>query len=380
MSEKIRVAVIFGGRSGEHEVSLMSARNILQSLDPDRFEVIPVGITREGQWLLTGDPMKSLQVGITQAGGTPVALLTDPSRRERGLIQVGEAAGGPTGDGIDVVFPVLHGPMGEDGTIQGLLELANLPYVGSGVLGSALGMDKVAMKTAFIQAGIPTARHRLVLRREWDRVRSGRTAGEPLETLLQSLEAEFGYPCFVKPANLGSSVGVSKAHDRAELVEALDLAAHYDRRLLVEEFIDAREVECSVLGNEDPVASVPGEVVPCNEFYDYKAKYIDDASDLVIPAPLGEELTREIQRLAVSAFVALDCAGMARVDFFVQRGTNRPLVNEVNTIPGFTSISMYPKLWEATGLSQRELVTRLIELALERHEDKRRSSHRYDRG
>lgn len=405
---KPRIAVIFGGRSGEHEVSLMSARSVLQAIDRERFDVVPIGITREGRWLLLDDPARALEAGVESAGGTPVAMLGDPTRPGLSLLdgsdsssagggnavapapRAGVAAPSPALGGIEVVFPVLHGPLGEDGTVQGLLELADVPYVGAGVLASALGMDKDLMKTVFAQRGIPVPRHRLVLRGEWDRARQARTEDD----LLAEVEGAFGYPCFVKPANMGSSVGVSKAKDREGLRAALDLAAHYDRKILVEEFVDGREIECSVLGNDDPEASVPGEIVPSNEFYDYRAKYVDGQSGLIIPADLPPAVAEEVRRLAVAAFRALDCAGMARVDFFVERrarsgspegadpargGLGRVLVNEVNTIPGFTQISMYPKLWEASGLSYRDLITRLVELALERHADKSRSSRTYDR-
>ncbi|MBU0492343.1 MAG: D-alanine--D-alanine ligase, partial [Chloroflexi bacterium] len=269
---------------------------------------------------------------------------------------------------IDVAFPVLHGPYGEDGTMQGLLELADIPYVGAGVLGSALGMDKIAMKAAFAQHDLPIVPFLALKRKDWER--------DP-EAMLDRVAARFGYPCFVKPANLGSSVGITKAHDRDELRAALALAAAYDRKMLAEESIDAREIECSVLGNDDPIASVPGEVIPSREFYDYAAKYVDEDSELLIPAPIGDERTRQVRELAVRAFLALDLAGMARVDFFLERGTDRLYLNEVNTIPGFTSISMYPKLWAASGVSYTELITRLIELALERHADKQRSRTSY---
>lgn len=378
MGRKIRVGVIFGGRSGEHEVSLMSANSVIKAIDREKFDVVPIGITRQGKWLLAGDVMKALRSGIAEADGTPVALLGDPTRK--GLMRLPGGAAEPgtaepgaraIGESVDAVFPVLHGTFGEDGTVQGLLELAGIPYVGAGVLASALGMDKALMKTVFAQKGIPIAKYRVFMRHLWERDE---------EPILDEIEGEFGYPCFIKPANLGSSVGISKAHNREELIGALDLAAHYDRKIIVEEFVDAREVECSVLGNDDPVASVPGEIVPCNEFYDYKAKYIDGKSGLIIPAELSPETTREVQRLAVEAFQAIDCAGMARVDFFVTRGEGKVMVNEINTIPGFTAISMYPKLWEASGVSYQDLITRLIELAIERYRDKERSVTSYDIG
>jgi D-alanine-D-alanine ligase len=334
-----------------------------------------VGITKSGRWLTTGDPMALLSAGVDappeaedeaeqalpnlEGGGDPDLL----PRRE--LVPGLRQARFPV---VDVVFPVLHGPYGEDGTIQGLLEIADLPYVGAGVLGSALGMDKAAMKSVFKAHGLPVVEHMLVLRKAW--------AAHP-ERVLEEIEARFTYPLFLKPANLGSSVGVSKAHHREELVRGLNLAARFDRKILVEAAVNAREVECSVLGNDEPIASIPGEVVPCNEFYDYKAKYIDNASKLYIPADLPAETTKLVQELAVRAFVALDCAGMARVDFFLCRDTGKLYVNELNTIPGFTSISMYPKLWEASGIPYPELIDRLIELAIERYNDKHASETSY---
>jgi len=375
VKRKIRVAVIFGGKSGEHEVSLASARSIMAAMDKDKYEIFPVGITKSGRWLTTGDPMALLSAGVDappeaedeaeqalpnlEGGGDPDLL----PRRE--LVPGLRQARFPV---VDVVFPVLHGPYGEDGTIQGLLEIADLPYVGAGVLGSALGMDKAAMKSVFKAHGLPVVEHMLVLRKAW--------AAHP-ERVLEEIEARFTYPLFLKPANLGSSVGVSKAHHREELVRGLNLAARFDRKILVEAAVNAREVECSVLGNDEPIASIPGEVVPCNEFYDYKAKYIDNASKLYIPADLPAETTKLVQELAVRAFVALDCAGMARVDFFLCRDTGKLYVNELNTIPGFTSISMYPKLWEASGIPYPELIDRLIELAIERYNDKHASETSY---
>lgn len=364
MPQKMRVAVLFGGRSGEHEVSLMSARSVLEALDPDRFEAVPVGIARDGRWITGPDPLAQLTAAVQtrdEQAGPAGRVLTWPGGEVERVLQ-----------GVDVVFPVLHGPNGEDGTVQGLLELANLPYVGGGVAASAVGMDKGLMKAVFAAAGLPQARYQVLLRSEWQRAKAeAAAAGGPAGgAFLDQIEAAFGYPCFVKPANLGSSVGVSKAHYRAELAQALDEAGRHDRRIVVEEFIDAREIECSVLGNDRPEASLPGEIVPSSEFYDYRAKYVDGKSGLIIPAELSPDAVREVQRLAVEAFRAIDCAGLARVDFFLQRGTGRVLINEINTIPGFTSISMYPKLWEASGLPYRELITRLIELALERYREK----------
>lgn len=365
MGRKKRVAVIFGGRSGEHEVSLNSAVSVMSALDREKYEVIPVGITKEGGWLVGVDPLKAVEAGEVGHAGTPAVLLGDPTRR--GLIPVGPQQMGLTaaeGDTIDVVFPVMHGTYGEDGTIQGLLELANIPYVGAGVLASALGMDKVMMKTVFAQHGLPQARYWYCLRKDWEQDESG---------VVAEVEQRFGYPCFVKPANLGSSVGITKAHDREEFLKAMDLAACYDRKIIVEESVDAREIEVSVLGNDDPIASVPGEIIPSKEFYDYEAKYLDGLSKLIIPADLPPETTEKVRRLAVEAFKAVDCAGLARVDFFVTRSGGEVLVNEINTIPGFTKISMYPKLWEATGISYSQLLDRLIDLAVERHQDKNKS-------
>jgi len=365
---KVRVGVIFGGRSGEHEVSLASAQGIMKAINKEKYEVLPIGITKDGRWIASGDPMKALQSGLA-AGSEPVALLGDPSRR--GLMRLEESEGGLTAARlaeIDVIFPVLHGPYGEDGTVQGLLELAGIPYVGAGVTGSALGMDKLVFKDVMCAHGLPVVPYIGIKRKEWER--------DP-ETVMERIEAMLPYPMFVKPANLGSSVGVSKVHDRAELPAALDEAARYDRKLLAEKGINAREIEISVLGNDDPIASVPGEIIPCREFYDYRAKYIEENSELLIPAPIPEKTARRVRELAIQAYLAIDCAGMARVDFLLDRDDGTLYLSEVNTIPGFTPISMYPKLWEASGISYTELIDRLIELALERHEDKSRSRTSY---
>lgn len=368
---KVRVAVIFGGRSGEHEVSLASAASVMQAMDKEKYEIFPVGITRSGRWLAAGDAMQALQSGAAER-----ALLGpgEEPQTDRALEVPGQRAALVPGmeetrfPEVDVVFPVLHGPYGEDGTLQGLLELAGIPYVGAGVLGSALGMDKVAMKDVFRARGLPVADYVHLLAREW--------RSSPAEWIAR-IEAELGYPCFVKPANLGSSVGITKAHDRGELERGLEEAAQYDRKLLVERGINAREIEVSVLGNDEPEASVPGEIIPSNEFYDYAAKYLDGQSQLLIPAPISAEQTRRARELAIEAFKAVDCAGMARVDFLLCRDTGELYLNEVNTIPGFTSISMYPKLWEASGLPYPQLIDRLIELALERHEERRRLRTEY---
>ncbi len=362
---KIRVAVVFGGRSGEHEVSLASAQSVMAAMDRERYEVLPVGITRTGRWLTAGNPLQALQAGDDQTAEAPEGSQA-PATQALAPTQQPLRALVPGAEGhfpdVDVIFPVLHGTYGEDGTIQGLFEMAGIPYVGAGVLGSALGMDKVAMKDILRARGLPVVDYVSLLARDW--------RARPAE-IVARIEERLPYPVFIKPANLGSSVGISKAHNRSELEAGLDLAAEYDRRLLVEQGLNAREIEVSVLGNDDPEASVAGEVVPCNEFYDYAAKYIDDRSKLLIPAPISEEQMRQARALACEAFQLLDCAGMARVDFLLCRDTGRLYLNELNTIPGFTAISMYPKLWEASGLPYPRLIDRLIELALDRHEERR---------
>jgi len=359
-SERTRVLVLFGGQSGEHDVSLRSAQTVMRALDPSRYDIVQVGITREGHWLTGGDPMAALtaesplfQLGPNAAGNrAEVPVASEPT----------DALPAVMSGHVDVVFPVLHGPMGEDGTVQGMLELSGIPYVGSGVLGSAVAMDKAIAKTILTQAGIPQGRWIIVLRHEWER--------DP-DSIAARIANEIGFPCFTKPANMGSSVGIAKVHDASELADAISQAARFDRRIVVEQGIDARELEISVLGNDDPVASVVGEIVPSREFYDYEAKYLDDGSELLVPAPIDPEVQTEVQRIAIEAFRALDLAGMARVDFFIERGTNRLFLNEVNTIPGFTSISMYPMLWEATGMPITELVDRLVSLAVERRRERR---------
>ncbi len=377
--KKIRIGVIFGGRSGEHEISLISAESVMRALNKDKYDVLPIGITKEGRWLIGGDPLAQLKAASHTpqelTGGSPKSEVPGPKSGvpTRDLVlgtwnlELGTPSlkpRSPLAD-VDVVFPVLHGPYGEDGTVQGLLELANLPYVGAEVTASALGMDKALQKTIFRQKGIPVVDFLVVKRREWER--------EP-EAVLARVEAAPGYPCFPKPVNLGSSVGITKARHRHELRTALDIAARYDRRILVEQSAeDCREIEVSVLGNDDPIASIPGEIVPHREFYDYIAKYVDDDTELKIPADLPPQVTARVRALGVQAFLAIDCAGMARVDLFVARDFSRIYVNELNTIPGFTAISMYPQLWEASGLPYPELLDRLIELALERHADKSRS-------
>lgn len=372
-SRKIKIGLIFGGRSGEHEVSLMSARSVMNAIDREKYEVVPIGITKDGRWTLSQLP----QLTIDEEMLRPAALLGDPS--SRALMQVRAEGDRVTLSSVcelDVIIPMLHGPYGEDGTVQGLLELAGLPYVGAGVVGSAVAMDKVVFKKVMQAEGLPILPYLLVLRSEWD---------EDSAEIIERIESELEYPVFTKPANLGSSVGIRKCRSRAELEEGLAEAARFDRRLVVEQGIEAREIECSVLGNDDPMASIAGEVVPSREFYSYRAKYLDegeDASGLLIPAPIPDQLMAQVRAWAIQAYKAIDCAGMARVDFLLERegqGGRPPglYISEINTLPGFTSISMYPKLWEASGISYPELISRLIELAVERHEDKGRTEISY---
>jgi D-alanine-D-alanine ligase len=350
--KKLRVGVIYGGKSGEHEVSVASAASIIKHLDPTKYEPVPLRIEKDGRWTLgAAAPTAISAADVHHQQSTRVEAL-----------QVVEPSKAVTASGLDVIFPVLHGPFGEDGTVQGLLELANVPYVGAGVLGSAVGMDKAVMKTLFAAAGLPIVPHLVVMRREWARDARAVTA---------RVAAELRYPVFVKPANLGSSVGISKAKSDEELAAAMEVALQFDRKIVIEAGVpNAREIECAVLGNDDPQASVPGEIVPSREFYDYEAKYLDDGSKPLIPAPLTEAQVREVQRLSIEAFRAVDCAGMSRVDFLIDGTTGAMYLNEVNTIPGFTTISMYPKMWEASGLSYSDLIDRLITLALERHAEK----------
>ena len=356
---KLRVGVLFGGRSGEHEVSLRSARSVIGAFDPDRYEIVPIGIDKQGRWLL-GEASQLLLAG---SGSAAVAASLVTAEPVAGIVPRTESL-----LNLDVLFPVLHGPLGEDGTVQGLLELAGVPYVGCGVLASAVAMDKAVCKALFAVHELPQVPYLVLLRKAWDADPDG---------VLDFVESQLAYPVFVKPANLGSSVGVSKARNREQLAAAIREAARYDRKLVIEAGIDAREIEVSVLGNDEPVASLPGEVVPAREYYDYAAKYIDDDSVLLIPAPLTAEQQAEVQRLAVQAFRIVDGAGMARVDFLMDRSSGELYINEINTIPGFTSISMYPKLWEASGLPFNRLVDRLVELAVERQQDRARSETTY---
>src|ERR1700692_2508861 len=392
---KIRVGILFGGRSGEHEVSLLSAASVLNAIDKDKYEVVPIGITKDGRWLTAGDAENLLQgtlvieprhlragdPELTQpaavlARGEAVVVPPEPVYRQSGLVPFQTDAGllrraSDRAINVDVIFPVLHGTFGEDGTIQGLLELADIAYVGAGVLGSAAGMDKDVMKSLFIAAGIPIVKHITILRSAWHR--------EPKKTQ-KLVESKLRYPVFEKPANLGSSVGISKAHNRKELGPAIEEAAKFDRKIVIEQGVGgkknkAREIECSVLGNDEPSASVPGEIVPGKEFYDYNAKYLDEGSELIIPAKLTKAEMKTVQELAVQSFTAVDCSGLARVDFLMDPKTAKIFLNEINTMPGFTAISMYPKLWAASGLAYADLIDRLIQLGIERHTDKKRNQY-----
>jgi D-alanine-D-alanine ligase len=361
-SRKLRVGVLFGGRSGEHEVSLASAASIIRGLDPQKYEAVPIGITKEGHWLIGAGAQKMLPEVLRT--GQRVLMSADPT--ESALMPLD---GSPRGQKLDVVFPVIHGTFGEDGTMQGLLELAGLPFVGAGVLGSAIGMDKDIAKKLMQVAKIPVVPWMAVQRAEWER--------QPKE-IRSAIEKEFKYPVFVKPATLGSSVGMTKVHSRAELGPALDLAAEFAMKIMVERAVSAREIEVSVLGNHDPRASIPGEIVPHREFYDYAAKYLEEGTKLLIPAKLKKSEVKKVQSMAVTAFRALELSGMARVDFFIEKRGGKIFLNEVNTIPGFTSISMYPKLWEANGIPFRELVSKLIDLAMEQHQEKARTKYQIE--
>ena len=377
--KRLRIGVLYGGRSGEHEVSLASAAAVFANLDKKRYEPVPIRIDKDGRWALADRPPQAtsaaevieharLDAARPLRSGREAHFMARPGGETILSIDRAAAKGDDlgraivTGLNLDVIFPVLHGPYGEDGTIQGLLELANVPYVGAGVLASAVGMDKGMMKVVFAAAGLPVCPYRALLRADWERRRSA---------IVRELEAALGYPMFVKPANLGSSVGISKAKDSTGLAEAIDLAGSFDRKIVVEAAVPfAREIECAVLGNDDPEASLPGEVVPSREFYDYEAKYLDEASQTIVPADLPPATAGEIRRLAVAAFRAIDGAGMARVDFLLARQSGEIFVNEVNTIPGFTTISMYSKMWAASGVDYPVLLDRLIALALERHAEK----------
>src|SRR6202142_2823458 len=396
--KKLRVGILFGGRSGEHEISLLSAASVFKAIDQNKYEVVPIGITKEGKWVTSGDAERLLAgkagegARPTQAhlrAGDPEAtsatavihngesIVVPPEPHTPGASMTPFQSDAPArraSDGaitVDVIFPVLHGTFGEDGTIQGLLELADIPYVGAGVLGSAAGMDKDVMKSLFRAAGLPIVKHVTFLRSEWE---------DDPQKVRKLVESKLKYPVFVKPANLGSSVGISKAHDRKELGPAIAEAAKFDRKIVIEQGVGgkkqkAREIECSVLGNDRPQASVPGEIVPSTEFYDYDAKYLDEGSQLVIPAKLSKAETKTVQQLAISAFKAVDCSGLARVDFLMDPKTRKIYLNEINTMPGFTSISMYPKMWAASGLEYPRLIEKLIELGLERHAEKKKNQY-----
>jgi D-alanine-D-alanine ligase len=400
---KLRVGILFGGRSGEHEVSLLSAASVVNAIDKTKYEVVPIGITKDGRWLTAehaerllkgkgeeqadksvrstratqlraGDPEATPGAAVL-ARGESVVVPPEPARRDAGLAPFQTDANlrraSDRAINVDVIFPVLHGTFGEDGTIQGLLELADIAYVGAGVLGSSVGMDKDIMKSLFRAAGLPIVKHVTVLRSQFE--------GEP-KKVKKLVESKLKYPVFVKPANLGSSVGISKAHDRKELGPAIAEAAKFDRKIVIEEGVGrkkhkAREIECAVLGNEDPKASIAGEIVPCKEFYDYDAKYLAEGSELMIPAKITKAEMKTAQKLAVAAFQAVDCTGLARVDFLMDPKSRKIYVNEINTMPGFTAISMYPKLWAASGVTYPELIDRLIRLGMERHEDKKRNQY-----
>jgi D-alanine-D-alanine ligase len=357
--KRLRIGVLFGGRSGEHEVSLASAASVIRGLDPDKYEVVPIGITKEGHWLIGTSAQKMLPEVLRT--GQRVTMSADPT--DAALVRLDGSGGGQR---IDVVFPVMHGTFGEDGTIQGLLDLAGLPFVGAGVLGSAVAMDKDVAKKLLQAAKIPVVPWLCIHRHEWER-------HQP--EIIHQIEKEFPYPLFVKPATLGSSVGMTKVHSRQELPAALNLASEFAMKILVERAVNAREIELSVLGNHDPQASIPGEIVPHREFYDYAAKYLEEGTKLLIPADLKPAQAKKFQHLAVLAFRALELNGMARVDFFLGKEGGKIYLNEVNTIPGFTSISMYPKLWEASGIPFPQLIDKLIELALEQHAEKARTKY-----
>jgi D-alanine-D-alanine ligase len=365
--KRLRIGVIFGGRSGEHEVSLASAASVIRALDPAKYDVVPIGITKQGRWL-AGTTAQKMLPEVLQAGRS-VMLNADPNVAALVSADGGAPSAQRSDEGplhVDVVFPVLHGTYGEDGTVQGLLDLAGLPFVGSGVLGSAVGMDKDMQKRLFLQEGLPVGDFTAVLRSEWEQARA---------RVLRVLHKRFRFPVFVKPATLGSSVGMTKVHNRAELPPALDFAAEFAQKIVVERGIVGREIEVAVLGNDEPQASIPGEIIPHREFYDYAAKYLEEGTKLEIPAKLTRAQVRRFQEYAVRAFRTLECRGMARVDFFLERKTGRIFLNEVNTIPGFTSISMYPKLWEASGVPYRELIGRLVDLALADHREKQRTKY-----
>jgi D-alanine-D-alanine ligase len=369
-AKKLKVGIIFGGRSGEHEVSFCSASSIMKAINRNKYTVVPIGITKGGRWISPQESALALESGKIEGKNT-VILLNDPAGKILISIDNHQEFKKETWEGkLDVIFPVLHGPYGEDGTIQGLLELADIPYVGAGVAASAVSMDKELMKTIFKQKSLPVLKWLTIKRKDWQKDK---------EEILSLIQNTFEYPLFVKPTNLGSSVGITKVHRKEELEKAIDLASSYDRKILIEEGLEgAREIECSVLGNDEPQTSVVGEVKPAREFYDYDSKYIDQATQLIVPADLPENVSEKVRKIALCAFKAIDAAGMARVDFFVTKKENKIYLNEINTIPGFTSVSMYPRLWEASGVSYPELIDRLIQMALERYQDKKQNKTSYE--
>lgn len=361
---KIRVGVIFGGRSGEHEVSIISAESVMKALDKNKYEVIPIGITKKGKWISGPNAVKTLKTGLRGKLAIIEKMVT-PDATKKSLVAVKNnklVSKHTSQNKIDVIIPILHGPYGEDGTVQGLFELANIPYVGAGVLGSAIGMDKVIQKKLFKQAGLPVVKFISFVKTEWLKNK---------KRIIKNIKDNLGFPCFTKPANLGSSVGIAKIHSHNELKKGVENALKYDRKVIVEKGVkNAQEIEISVLGNDHPTVSVPGEIIPSKEFYDYYAKYIDGASKIIIPAKIPRAVTKKIQKIALKAYQACDCCGMARVDFLVEKKNHKIYLSEINTIPGFTSISMYPKLWAASGLAYSKLLEKLIQLALQRHQEK----------
>ena len=364
--KRLRVGILFGGRSGEHEVSLASAASVIRALDTEKYEAVPIGITKDGRWLVGAAAQKMTEQKMLPEllkTGERVVLPPDPSASA--LVPMGPGSTQPSVK-VDVIFPVLHGTFGEDGTVQGLLDLAGVPYVGAGVLGSAVGMDKDVQKRLFREAKIPIVEFLAIPRHKWETNR-GQT--------LVAIKKKFRFPLFVKPATLGSSVGMTRVHNAAELPAAMDLAASFALKIIVERAIRGREIEVAVLGNDDPRASVPGEIIPHREYYDYSAKYLESGSRIEIPAKLSKKQIAQFQEYAVRGYRSIECAGMARVDFFLERSTKKIYLNEINTIPGFTSISMYPKMWEASGVPYKELISRLIELAIEQHAEKTRTKY-----
>ncbi|NOU93501.1 D-alanine--D-alanine ligase [Paenibacillus sp. LMG 31456] len=374
MNDKIRVGLVYGGKSGEHEVSLQTALAVIKAFDMSKYEVVPFYITKQGEWRsgqqLQGPVENVAALKFENEPQSAENFALQPFFNAQQTVDTKIAASSSTtGSQVDVVFPLLHGTFGEDGTIQGLLEMANIAYVGAGVLASSVGMDKVMMKKVFAQEGLPQCVFRHFTRTQWEKDQA---------FFLMEVEVSIGYPCFVKPANLGSSVGVSKVSNREELIKAIQEAFQFDRKVIVEENINAREVEVAVLGNDDPEASVVGEVVSSNDFYDYKAKYIDGKSSMIIPAEIPQELSDEIREMAIRAFLAVDSSGLSRVDFFLRKEDNRIFINEINTMPGFTPFSMYPLLWKETGKPYRELLDNLVSLAVKRHADKQRIQYSFD--